>query len=101
MPDVPGGNVQFSFFLQKEMIVKNCGVTSPRMPPWRCRDSLFSIMVKYLEVKTKMSAEIGPLRLVQERGHGWRYSNVFFGKVWKACFHAGQVCTVVHGYFFW
>ena len=29
MPDVPGGNVQFSFFLQKEMTVKNCEVSLP------------------------------------------------------------------------
>ena len=57
-------------------------------------------MVKYLELKTKMSVEIGLVRLVQQRGHGWRYSNVFFGKVRKACFHAGQVCMVVPGYFF-
>ena len=70
------------------------------MPRWRFRDSLFSIMVKYLEVKTKMGIEIGLVRLVQQGGHVWRYSNVFFGKVREACFHAGQVSMVVPGYFF-
>ena len=28
IPDVPGGNVQFSIFLQKKMIVKNCELLS-------------------------------------------------------------------------